>query len=56
LLTIATAFVYLIYRPLFQHVSMSPLRFAALAFKAYRPILDRLAQRPRPDALPRLAW
>jgi hypothetical protein len=56
LLTIATAFVYLVYRPLFNHVSMSPLRFAALAFGAYRPILDRLAHRPRPEAIPRLAW
>lgn len=56
LLAIATAFVYLVYRPLFLQVSMSPLRFAALAFGAYRPILHRLAHRPRPDTLPRLAW
>lgn len=56
LLGIATAFVYLVYRALFKHVSMSPLRFAALAFGAYRPILNRLAQRPRPESIPRLAW
>jgi hypothetical protein len=59
LLAGATAFVYLVYRPLFAQVNMSPLRFAALAFGAYRPILDRLARRPqshRQDSLPRLAW
>ncbi len=56
LLSAATTFVYLVYRPLFAQVHMSPLRFAALAFGAYRPILDRLSRRPRPDALPRLAW
>lgn len=56
LLAVAATFVYLVYRPLFRHVAMSPLRFAALAFFAYRPILDRLARRPHPASQPRLAW
>jgi hypothetical protein len=56
LLAAACVGVYCLYRQLFQRVSMSPLRFASLAFGAYRPILDRLARRPCADALPRLAW
>ncbi len=52
----AATLVYCLYRPLFRRANMSPLRYFTLAFAAYRPILDRLADTVSRRAIPRLAW